>query len=157
MHLRLRKCSKPLLGHCDLEPDYDLVVRIVMSRAHLLYYLRNKSQIWCVNASWDDEVSHTTIWSLWGRNSKFGVYMHLGMGECHLSFSGHCDLDLWPSFNNHCVWSISLVLFEIGIPILVCECILGWWSVLYHLWVTLTLTSDLVFRKIVSGAYIWYY
>ena len=32
-------------------------------------------------------------------------------------------------------------------PILVCECILEWWSVLYHLWVTVTLTSDLVFRK----------
>ena len=76
--------------------------------------------------------------------------MHLGMGECHLSFSGHCDLDLWPSFNNNCVRSISLILFDIGIPILVCECILGWRSVLYHLWVTVTLTSDIVFRKIVS-------
>ena len=31
---------------------------------------------------------------------------------------------------------------------MVCECILGWWSVLYHLWVTVTLTSDLVFRKL---------
>ena len=49
------------------------------------------------------------------------------------------------------------MLFEIGIPILVCECILGWWSVLYHLWVTLTLPSDLVFKKIVSGAYLLYY
>ena len=49
-----------------------------------------------------------------------------------------------------------LLLFEIGIPILVCECILGWWGVLYHLWETVTLTSDLVFRKIVSGAYLLY-
>ena len=81
------------------------------------------------------------------RNSKFCVYMHLGMGEGHIPFSGHCDLDLWHSFNNNCVRSISLISFEIGIPILVCECILGWWSVLYHLWVTVTLTSDLVFRK----------
>ena len=40
-----------------------------------------------------------------------------------------------------------LLLFEIGIPNLVCECILGWWSVLYHLQVTVTLTSGLVFRK----------
>ena len=39
------------------------------------------------------------------------------------------------------------MLFEIGIPNLVCECILGWWSVLYHLQVTVTLTSGLVFRK----------
>ena len=29
-----------------------------------------------------------------GRNSKFGVYMHLGMVESHILFSGHCDLDL---------------------------------------------------------------
>ena len=69
--------------------------------------------------------------------------MHLGLGECHSPFSGHCDLDLWPSFNNNCVRSITFILFEIGIPILVCECILGWWSVLFHLWVTVTLTCDL--------------
>ena len=49
------------------------------------------------------------------------------------------------------------MLFEIGIPILVCECIFGWWRALYHLWVTVTLTSDVVFRKIVSGAYLLYY
>ena len=79
--------------------------------------------------------------------------MHLGMAKCHLPFFGHCDLDLRPSFNNNCVRSISLnILFEIGIPILVCECILGWWSVLFHLWVTVTLTSDLVFRShIIKG------
>ena len=82
------------------------------------------------------------------------MYMHLGMGECHLPFLGHSDLDLWPSFNNNCVRSISLILFEIGNPILVCGCILGLWSVLYHLWVTVTLTSDLVFRKMVMGAYL---
>ena len=79
--------------------------------------------------------------------------MQLGMGECHLPFSGHCDLDLCPSCDFNCVRSISFILFEIGIPISVCECILGWWSALYHLWVTVTLTSDLVFRKIVTGAY----
>ena len=83
--------------------------------------------------------------------------MHLGMGECHLPFLGHGDLDLRPSFNNNCVSRISLMLFEIGIPIFVCECIFGWWSALYHLWVTVTLTSDVVFRKIVSGAYLLYY
>ena len=31
---------------------------------------------------------------LWGMNSKFGVWIHLGMAECRVSFSGHCDLDL---------------------------------------------------------------
>ena len=29
---------------------------------------------------------------------NFVVWMHLGMAECHVTFSGHCDLDLWPSF-----------------------------------------------------------
>ena len=52
---------------------------------------------------------------------------------------------------NNCGRSISLytiyILFDIRIPIWVCECILGWWSVLFHLRVTVTLTSDLVFRK----------
>ena len=42
----------------------DLVFRIIMSRAHLLSYLRKESQIWCVDAFWDDEVSRTIIKSL---------------------------------------------------------------------------------------------
>ena len=49
---------------------------------------------------------------------------------------------------------ISPIFFEIGIPNLVCGYILGWWSVAYHFQVTVTLTSDLVFRIIVSGAYL---
>ena len=32
---------------------------------------------------------------------------------------GHCDLDLWPSFKYYCVWSISLLFFEVRIPNLV--------------------------------------
>ena len=83
--------------------------------------------------------------------------MHLGMAKCHILFSGHFDLDLWPTFNTDCVRNISLILFEIGIPNLVCGCILGWWSVMYHLLVTVTLTSDLVVRIIMSGAYLLYY
>ena len=39
----------------------DLVFRIIMSSAYLLYYLRKESQIWCVDVSWDDEVSLTII------------------------------------------------------------------------------------------------
>ena len=78
--------------------------------------------------------------------------MHLGMTECHIPFSGYCDLDLWPSFNNNCVRSIQVSLiyhvFKIGISNLVCEGILEWWSVLYHLQVTVTLTSDLVSEKL---------
>ena len=57
------------------------------------------------------------------------------------------------------VRSISPIFFEVGIPNLVCGYILGWRSVAYHFWVTvtLTLTSDLVLRIIVSGAYLLYY
>ena len=32
------------------------------------------------------------------RNPKFGLWMHLGMVECRVPFTGHCDLDLLPSF-----------------------------------------------------------
>ena len=57
--------------------------------------------------------------------------------------------------------NIYLKLFEIGISNAVCECILGWWRVVYYLpvAVTLNLTSDLVFFVviIVSGAYLLYY
>ena len=52
--------------------------------------------------------------------------------------------------------SISPIFLKVGIPNLVCGYILGWRSVAYHfrVTVTLTLTSDLVFRIIVSGAYL---
>ena len=57
------------------------------------------------------------------------------------------------------VRSISPIFFGVGIPNLVCGYILGWPSVAYYfrVTVTLTLTSDLVFRIIVSGAYLLYY
>ena len=57
------------------------------------------------------------------------------------------------------VRSISPIFFELGIPNLVCLYILGWRSVAYHfrVTVTLTLTSDLVFIIIMSGAYLLYY
>ena len=55
--------------------------------------------------------------------------------------------------------SLSPIFFEVGIPNLVCGYILGLRSVAYHFWVTvtLTLTSDLVFRIIVSRAYLLFY
>ena len=71
------------------------------------------------------------------------------MTKCHISFLGHCDLDR-PSFKNYCVQSISLIFFEVEIPNLVCGFIFIWRSVMYHFWVTVTLTSDLVSRIIVS-------
>ena len=54
---------------------------------------------------------------LWGRNSKFGAWMYLGMAECHMQFLGHCDLDLVFRI----VLSVAyLILFELGIPNLLC-------------------------------------
>ena len=100
------------------------------------------------------------------------------MAERPISFSGHCDLDIdlrLSFYSNHIirpyirpsvrpsillhVQCISPILFEVGIPNLICGCILGWQSVAYHfqVTVTLTLTSDLVFRIILSGAYLLYY
>ena len=51
----------------------------------------------------------------------------------------------------------SHIFFEVGIPNLVCGCISGWGSVVYHFWVTVTLTFDLAFRIIMSAAYILSY
>ena len=49
------------------------------------------------------------------------------------------------------------LLFEVGIPNLVCTCILEWGTVPVHIPVTVTLTSDLIFRiGIKSGAYLLY-
>ena len=79
------------------------------------------------------------------------------MVECHVSFLGHSDLDLSHSFKNYCIPSIFLILFEIEIPNLACGCILEWWSVVFHLRTSLILTSDLIFRIIVAGAYHLYY
>ena len=39
----------------------DLVFGIIVPGAYLLYYLGQESQIWCVDVSWDDEVSRTLI------------------------------------------------------------------------------------------------
>ena len=68
---------------------------------------------------------------------------------------------LWEAYRNRTVRrsrfrvrSISPIFFEVGIPNLVCGYILGWRSVAYHFRVTVTLPSDLVFRIIVSGAYL---
>ena len=53
---------------------------------------------------------------------------------------------------NYCVQSISFIFFEVGIPNLMCGCILGWWSVMYHLQVTVTL--NLTFASFLEK-YIW--
>ena len=40
----------------------DLVLRIIVSGAYLLYSLIEEFQIWCVDASWDSGVSCTIFW-----------------------------------------------------------------------------------------------
>ena len=52
-----------------LNMNYELVFRIIISVANLLYILRSEFPI-------------------------YGVCLHLGTEECPFSFWGHCDLDL---------------------------------------------------------------
>ena len=49
--------------------------------------------------------------------------MHLGMVECHVPFTGHCDLDL--VFRIIMFEAFFSILFELGIPNLVFGCTLG--------------------------------
>ena len=51
---------RAILGH----RDPGIVSKINRFGAYLLYYLREESQIWCVDVSWDDGVSHIVFWSL---------------------------------------------------------------------------------------------
>ena len=57
MHIEIAKCLVTCSGHCDLDLDI-WVFRIIVSGAYLLYYLRLESQIWYVDASWDESVAH---------------------------------------------------------------------------------------------------
>ena len=96
--------------------------------------------------------NHSCSLGSWSSNSVF----------CGIFYApkSHCPSVLL------CVRCISPIFFEVGIPNLVCGCILGLRSVTYHFrdTVTLTLTSDLVFivikrlsvrpSRFVSGAYL---
>ena len=75
--------------------------------------------------------------------------------------------ELWEAYSNRTVRPsrFSPIFFEVGIPNLMCGCILEWRSVVYHFWVTVILTSDLVFivikmsvrlSRFLSGAYLLY-
>ena len=74
--------------------------------------------------------------------------MHLGMPECHKPFLGHCDLDLWPSFQELlCPEHISYInwcrnpKFGVVIPLGMAEWCIQFWVIL-----TLTLTSGFISR-----------
>ena len=48
---------------------------------------------------------------------------------CHIPFFGHCDLDdLVSRMIVSGAFSAYFILFDIGIPNLVCGFLLGWWS-----------------------------
>ena len=58
--------------------------------------------------------------------------MHLGMPECHKLFLGHCDLDLWPSFQELlCPEHICYIIWCRN-PKLGWWFLLGWRSGAYH-------------------------
>ena len=97
----------------------DLVFRIIMSRAYLLYEVGISNLVCGCILGWRSVAYHNLV----------TVTLNL-------------TSDL--VFRNCC---ISPIFFEIGIPNLVCKCILGCLSVTNHFWVTVTLTSDLVFKN----------
>ena len=77
--------------------------------------------------------------------------MHLGMPECHKPFLGHCDLDLWPNFQEllcpehifYIVWCRN-PNFGVVIPLGMAE-----WCIPFWVTLTLTLTSGLISRFLV--------
>ena len=80
--------------------------------------------------------------------------MHLGMPECHKPFLGHCDLDLWPRFQELlCPEHISYIIwcrnpkFGVVIPLGMAE-----WCIPFWVTLTLTLTSGLI-----SNFFVLYY
>ena len=80
--------------------------------------------------------------------------MHLGMPECHKPFLGHCDLDLWPRFQELlCPEHISYIIwfrnpkFWVMIPLGMAE-----WCIPFWVTLTLTLASGLI-----SSFFVLYY
>ena len=47
-------------GHCDL----DLILRILVAEALILYYLGKESRIWCMDTSLDGDMLLTVMGSL---------------------------------------------------------------------------------------------
>ena len=136
-----------------VRPSVRLSVHPALCPEHISYIFVVGTQILCVDASWEGGVLCIGFWFtltlayflelscqehiyfiIWGRNPKFVVWMHLWVLICRGPFSGHWDLDLWPSFLNNRVWSILPILhvFEAVVPKLVCGFLLGWGSSAYH-------------------------
>ena len=106
--------EKKTSPHCFQKSGWDSNAYIIISGLHCIFLCpqRNFGRHIVIALSVRPSVSPSVRQSvplscpvhisyiLWGRNSKFGVWIHLGMAECRVPFSGHCDLDLdlWPSF-----------------------------------------------------------
>ena len=75
--------------------------------------------------------------------------MLLGMANCCIPFLGHCDLNSDLVFRIIMLGAFFSILFELGLPNLVCGCIFGWQSVMYQF-----CDLDLNSRIILSGAYL---
>ena len=114
-------------------------------------------RVWCISPIFFEEGIPNLVFGCivgWrGVVYRFRVTVTLTLTSGLVFYSNH---NVRPSVPLR-VRCISPIFFEVGIPNLMCGCILGWQSVAYHFWLTVTLTSDLVFRIIVSGAYLLYY
>ena len=89
--------------------------------------------------------------------SPTGLMLHVVQ---HSTRNDNCmSMSILPSsrFGIKQVWCIASIFFGVGIPNLVYGRIFGWPSVAYHFWVTVNLTSELVFRIIMFGAFFLYY
>ena len=62
MHLKMTDCHIPFWVTVTLTSD--LVLRIIVFGAYLIYSLRQEFLIWCVYASLDGGVSHIVFGSL---------------------------------------------------------------------------------------------
>ena len=74
MHQGMAQCRVPFSGHCDLDLDLRLS------------FYSNKMSV--RPASCPVHISYTLL----NRNSKFDVWMHLGMPGLCVPFLGHLDL-----------------------------------------------------------------
>ena len=56
MYLEMTECHIPFQITVTL--TFDLVLRMILLSAYLIYSLRKEFQIWCVYASWDGDVTY---------------------------------------------------------------------------------------------------
>ena len=142
--------SSHLLTICSSELPFLVLGLLFFEGDYILLYYGTPT-FW-LRGLWDScfqNPSESSVsYILWNRNSKFGMWMHLGMPECHKPFLGHYDLDLWPSFQELlCPEHISYIIwcrnpkFGVVIPLGMAE-----WCIPFWVTLTLTLTSGLISR-----------